>query len=181
MPQTLFCLAALLVFAGYGLTRHRTAAADEAVTVVSELEAAALRVAQEASVQAKNVAFDEADIGRDALRLAGDTDGLTEPAQFGRGLPAEADERASGRLDDVDDFHMRVVRTRAEVAGADVAFDVAFFVRYLDPATLQPVGRPTTLKEVVTLVSEVAPDGARPPARVTLRTQVNSIKLALHN
>lgn len=80
MTQTLFCLAAVLVFGTFAFTRHQTVAADERAEIVREIEAAALATAEDWAARAKDVAFD----------ATGAFDGLDTvvTARAGRGLVA---------------------------------------------------------------------------------------------
>lgn len=167
MQQTLFCLAALLVFSVFGLSRHRAIAADAHTEARRATEAAALATAERWAATLRDAAFDESDVPRTAMRLAGETAGLTPAARFG---PTE--EATAAAFDDVDDYHGfdRVETARAGLGLVSVRVRIA--VRYADPATFAPTAGPTTAKSAVVTVTEVRSDGQTPasaalPVRMT--------------
>ena len=167
MQQTLFALAALLVFSLTALSEHRSFASSEHRAVVGNLELAASDVASGYLVRALGRAYDEADVLPEApLRLT--TVGLTPT------LGPEVGETLA-TYDDVDDFHGLALTDSMLFDGSGLRFDVAVTVRYVDPANPRTgSATPTLAKEVVVTVVERSPAGNRPPARCTLRRVVTA-------
>jgi hypothetical protein len=162
MAQTLLALAALLALSTYSLGQHRHAVALDRGTEHLEVELAATDLARSWLAAATDLAFDEADVGRPALRFT--PHGLTPHDSLG----PEAGELGPILYDDVDDYHHpEGVVTPDSVAwdGGFLPFDVAVAVRYValtDPDA--PAGSPTLAKEIVVSVRE------RPAAQLGRRT-----------
>jgi hypothetical protein len=177
MQQVLLSLAAVLVFAVFGLTRHQALAAGERAERTREIETAALQVAERWGARIRDTAFDEADLTRPSMRLLGEIDGLTPPSAFG---PTE--EALLADFDDVDDFH-GLDAPDSERAGLGLTpFRVQVSVRYADPATFGAAAGATTAKEALLVVTEVLPAGAdRPPVRVQLPVRVTPARQFLHS
>ena len=175
MQQTLFCLAAVLVFALFGLSRQRALAADEQAEVRRETEAAALATAERWAATLKDAAFDEADVPRTAMRLSGETAGLASPAAF-----RDAGEATPAAYDDVDDYDGldRTETSRAALGLVSVRVRIA--VAYADPATFASAAGPTTAKVAVVTVTEVRADG-RAPVTATLPVRVTPAGQFLHS
>jgi hypothetical protein len=177
MQQVLFCLAAILVFAVFSLTRHEALASGERAEMKREVETAALEVAERWTARVRDTAFDEADLARAQMRLQGELDGLTPLASFG---PTE--EAFPGDFDDVDDFDRLDVPDSEQVGLGVSPFRVQISVRYADPATFGPAAGPTTAKEALVTVTEVLPPGAtRPPVRVQMPVRVTPARQFLHS
>ncbi len=174
MQQTLLCLAAVLVFSLFGLSRHRALAADERAEVRRETEAAALATAERWAATLTDAAFDEADLDRtQPMRLAGQTTGLTPKARFGA-----REEATVAAFDDIDDYAGYDRTETARAALGLVLLRVHIDVAYADPATFAPVSGSlvTTAKVAVVTVTEVRTDGqtrvtATLPVRVTPASQ----------
>ncbi len=174
MQQTLFCLAAVLVFSVFGLSRHRAIAADAHAETRRATEAAALATAERWAATLQDAAFDEADVPRTAMRLAGETAGLTPAARFG---PTE--EATPAAFDDVDDYDGLDRSETARAALGLVSVRVRIAVRYADPATFAPAAGRTTAKVAVVTVTEVRTDG-RTPATASLPVRVTPAGQFLH-
>ncbi len=183
MPQTLLVVAAAMVLALFGLNRQRAIAADERAVVGREAEAAALATGERWAGIARDLAFDEGDVGALRMRLQGDVAGLS--SQLGRETGESLADLAT--LDDVDDLAGLAVVEDAPVAGGVVAFTVTATAAYAVPRTwaVSPSGAPTTAKVVRIVVREVTgvPGGrtGRPAVEVTLPVRVSAALQHVHN
>ncbi len=83
MSQTIFAIAAILVFSIFALNQHRAHAAAERTAMGSEVELAATDVARAALIEATSLAFDEALMGQTVFQA--DPDDLTRFRDFGPG------------------------------------------------------------------------------------------------
>ncbi|MEM1115540.1 MAG: hypothetical protein AAF845_14170 [Bacteroidota bacterium] len=188
MSQLIYCLAAIVILALYGLNRHQTQAAGERTLISREVESGALQVAERWAARIKDRAFDEADVAAAEPRID-DLTGLTDPAFLGVSTADEVLSEAPAhgtdfaRFDDVDDF--------AEVSGIDtlwvgaeratpLLFQVDIDVRYVNAATLAPSAGTTLAKEAVVQVVGPLIDG-RPAARVRVPVHTTAARQFLHN
>ena len=114
-------------------------------------------------------AYDEADIGRVALRFT--TDSLTTPGAFG----PDPGEIGPAAFDDVDDFDGLAAADSVLWDGGALPFDVTIAVRYVLPATPDvEAGSPTLAKEIAVTVQERSTSlRERRPVRGTLRAIVS--------
>lgn len=173
MPQTLLVVASMIVLGLFGLTRHRAELADERAGMGREIEGAALAVGERWTGIARDLAFDEADVGSAQIRLAGNVAGLT--TRLGR----EAGESLTDltTLDDVDDLAGASLSEAAAVGSGVVSFTVTATAKYAVPRTWadSPRNAPTTAKMVTIVVTEVTsgPTG-RPPVEVTLPVRLSA-------
>ncbi len=179
MPQTLLVVASVIVLSLFGLNRHRAELADERAGIGLEIEGAALAVGERWTGIARDLAFDEADVGSAQIRLAGNVTGLS--ATLGR----EAGESLADltTLDDVDDLNgLGTTETTAAGSGV-VSFTVTARAKYAVPRTWadSPSNAPTTAKIVEVVVTEVTTGTTgttgvtgRPPVRVTLPVRLSA-------
>ncbi|HEX9951591.1 MAG TPA: hypothetical protein VGB53_07470 [Rubricoccaceae bacterium] len=178
MPQTLLVVASVILLAVYSLNRHRSIAADERSAIGREVEAAALDVGERWTGLARDLAFDEADVGAVQMRLQGNVAGLT--ATPGR----EAGETLADvtTLDDVDDLDGLSVTQAAAAGEGAVSFTVTARVRYAVPGTWVPTSAPTTAKIVTVEVRELTTGPTqRPPVALTLPVRVSAALQFVHN
>lgn len=167
MPQFILILAATIILGLYGYSQHEGQARDDRATMVREIEAAALNVAEEWSGHVRDLAFDEADVGAREVRVRNETDGLT----LAFGPEAGEDPNDPRSFDDVDDFHEFSRRVTSPVGrGANqVAFDVEVEVSYARLSDWQPVHGITTAKVVnVTVRESTTAQRGRPLVQVVL-------------
>lgn len=173
MQQTLLVIASVIVLAVFGLTRHRNAAADERAGMNREIETAALAVGERWTGLVRDLAFDEADVGSDVMRLTGNVAGLT--ATLGRDAGETTADLTT--LDDVDDVAGLAATEAAAVGAGAVSFTVTATAIYAVPRTWapSPLNAPTTAKIVTVVVREVAAGRTeRPPVVVTLPVRISS-------
>lgn len=181
MSQVLYCLAAVLVFALFGLSRQTSEADDRRALDVLEVETAAHDVAQRWAARIRSLPFDEADRLRAAIRRdpVRDVADLTPESGFGPGL--EGGETAP---DDVDDLHGVSVRDTAWVGPArdrPLLFDVFVEVRYAATTasgTAYP-GTPTLAKEARVIVLETQ-TAREAPVRVEVPVHTTAARQFLH-
>ena len=174
MHQTLLCLAAVLVFATFGVTRHRALAADERAEIRRATEATALATAERWAATLRDAAFDEADAAHATMRLSGETAGLHAPAAF-----HDAGETAA-TFDDVDDYDGLDTVETARAGMGFVSVRVRVAVAYADPGTFAPAAGLTTAKVATVTVTEVRADGQTPVA-ATLAVRVTPAGQFLHS
>lgn len=175
MSQALYCLAAVLVFALFGLSRQTSEAHERRALDVLEVETAAHDVAQQWAARVRSQPFDEAD--RLLVEIRRDETGLTPVGDLG----LEAGETVP---DDMDDFNEVAVRDTAWVGplrDRPLLFDVAIEVRYvaLDGAGEMIIsGTPTLAKEAVVTVLEA--ETAALPVRIEVPVQTTAARQFLH-
>ena len=167
MQQTLFALAALLVFSFYAMGRHQTDAEVEHDAIGSEIETAVADVARATLLGATRLAFDEEDVGRSGFRTQppGSTPGPDggEPG----GTPS-----GTAPFDDVDDYHGWTRELAAPVGTDSVRVRVTAEVVYVYPSA--PSGAaassPQLAKRVTVSAVELptAPLRGRAPMRAEL-------------
>ncbi|MEM8598883.1 MAG: hypothetical protein AAGF99_03085 [Bacteroidota bacterium] len=182
MQQTLFSLAAIFSFSILGYTMHRNAIETEQEAYMAEIEAQAFDHALFVANEIKQLAFDEADVGRTQMRSDGDTAGLTPPAALGR----DADERTFRDVDDLDDLRQGAYKRNWRLGNGQVRLRTRFDVVYVDPMNFEreigPEEGPTTAKMVTIIVTEEDPiPGASAPIEVTLKVPLTPSKLFLHH
>ncbi|MGB3541464.1 hypothetical protein [Rubrivirga sp.] len=177
MSQVLYCIAAVIVFALFGLSRHTTEAHDRRTFDTLEVETAAHDVAQRWAARVRSHSFDEADRLRVEIRR--DLGGLTPSADFGL-------EGGEISFDDVDDFDDVTARRDTAWVGPNrdraLLFDVDIDVRYvaLDGAgDVVPSGTPTLAKEARIVVLEADASSAL-PVRIEVPIQVTAAGQFLH-
>ena len=175
MSQTLLVVAAVVVLAVFGLNRHRGIAADERASIGREIETAVLETADRWAGLARDLAFDEADVNSEVMRIQGNVTALSTR------LGPDADETLSNlaSLDDVDDLAglslTEYVNVGSGVVPFTVTIDATTGVRYADPRTWALSATPTTAKILTLVVREVTTGATgRPPVVVTLPVRVSS-------
>ena len=169
MPQTLLAVAASIILAVYGLSRHQALAADERAAIGREVEDAAAHVAERWAALARDLAFDEADIGKTQVRFRGNVTGLSSRL----GLDAGESLTDLTTLDDADDLHGYDATETALVADGAVPLRVRITASYV--ANAAPTASLTTAKVVTVTVSEVTSGPTRRvPVQVTLPVRVTS-------
>lgn len=167
MPQSILILAAAIILGILGLSRHQARAEDDRASMVREVEAAALSVAERWSSHVRDLAFDEADVGAREVRVRNDDTGLSTSL----GPDAGEDGSDPRTFDDVDDFSGYTLRETTPVGrGVEtVAFDVEVSAEYANPVNWQTASSPTTAKQVTVSVREVASgERGRPLVRVAI-------------
>ncbi len=166
MPQYILILAASIILGVLGLSRHSDQAKDDRDTMVREIEAAALTVAEKWAGHARDLAFDEADIGAPEVRLQGDASGLSAVL----GLDAGESHSAPHSFDDVDDFHGLSRQDSASVLkDVTFVFDITITAGYTQGAGWATSATPTTSKAVTVRVREVVTGNqGRAPVEVVL-------------
>lgn len=170
MPQTLLAVAASILLAVYGLSRHQALAADERASIGREVESAAGHVAERWAALARDLAFDESDVGQTQVRFRGNVAGLS--ARLG----VDAGERLSDvtTLDDADDLHGLDATEMAVVGDGVVPLRVRITATYATGGAT-PTASPTTAKVITVVVAEVTSGPTRrPPVQVTLPVRVTS-------
>lgn len=173
MPQTLLVVASVVILSVYGMNRHRAVAAGERAVIGREVEAAALAIGERWTGLARDLAFDEADVGAGEIRLRGNVVGLT--TRFG----PEAGETLNDltTLDDVDDIHGLVLTDRAFVSTGDVVYTVRATVTYANPTTWAVSASPSTAKILTVVVTEVTSGQTqRPRVEVTLPVRLSAAR-----
>jgi hypothetical protein len=185
VPQTLLVVASVVILSVYGLNRHHAVAADERAVVGREVETAALAIGERWTGLARDLAFDESDVGAAEIRLRGNALGLS--TRFG----ADAGEGLTDltTLDDVDDIHGLSLTDRAFVSAGEVSYTVRAAVTYANPTTWAPlgtatpdaptgsVGAPSTAKILTVVVREVTSGATRrPPVVVTLPVRLSAAR-----
>ena len=176
--STLVVVASVILLAVYSLNRHRAIAADERAAIGREVEAAALAVGERWTGLARDLAFDEGDVGATRMRLQGNIAGLTVTP--GR----EAGETFADltTLDDVDDLNGLTTTDAAAVAEGAVSFTVTAAAHYAVPGTWAASTAPTTAKIVTVVVREVTTGRTdRPPVVLTLPVRVSAALQFVHN
>jgi hypothetical protein len=177
MQQVLYAVAALLVFAVFGMTRHEAIARGERAEVTREVETAALEVADRWNSRLRDTAFDESDLSRPQMRLEGELDGLTPVANFG-----VHEEALVAEFDDIDDFDLLDVTESEAVSLGRTTFRIQISVRYADTATFGAVAGLSTAKVATVTVTEVLPSSTtRPPVRVEMPVRVTPARQFLHS
>lgn len=167
MPQAILIVAAAVILGLLGLSRHEARARDHRALEQQEIEAVALRMAERWAGAARDLAFDEADVARDEIRLRNDVAGLSSRLGPDAGETA-ADPRT---FDDVDDYH-GFTRTDAAAVGAGVGtvdLEVRVEVTYARTSDWSPTGTASTAKLAVVTVREAGTrERGRPAVRVAL-------------
>ena len=178
MQQVLLTVVAAVILGYLGLSRHQSHARDERASMVRELEAAALSLAEQWSGEVRALAFDEADLSRMQVRLGSDLSGLTSVL----GPEAGEDPADPGTFDDADDFNgYSVVETApfTDGTGAMQTFQVRLSVSYADPTTWAPSTTPKTAKIATVTVEEtggLAAKQERPPVTVSLPVRLTPLR-----
>lgn len=181
MNQTLLCLAAVVVFALFGVTRHRTLAADEQAEARREAEAATLATAERWAATIADASFDQADVTRTTLRLSNDTADLAAAAtEFGVHDPGETTAADFDDVDDYDDLDVsETARAAMGVLPVRVRVEVAYVALQAD-GTFAESPTPTTTKAATITVTEASATG-RTPAHATLTVRVTPAGQFLHS
>ena len=167
MQQTLLALAAVLAFSVYAFSQHQATADVEKKVVTAEYEHAAAELAQRRLATVVTYGFDEADLGREGVRLT--AAGLSR-------LGPDDGEITEADFDDVDDFHAAPARPVDVLwMGQPLAFTDSVSVQYVDPVSLQPSATPTLAKEI-TVTLRALPAGwiGTPPVVAELRQIVSA-------
>ena len=152
MQQTLLCLLGIVVLSLYGFSRQESYTQRERGEMQREIEVAALGVFGRWESHLKTQAFDQASV--DAARVRGmyDTFGLTPAAALG--LDIGESHAAITSLNDFDDFDGYSESHPYPVRGANLDFDIAITVEYVQPTNPTLVSSsPTTAKRATLSVT----------------------------
>ena len=171
MQQTLFALAAILVFSTYAVNRHQTDAEVEHDAIAAEIETAVTEVARARLLDATRLAFDEQDVGRPGIRTTPPTSTPGPDTGEPGGAPS-----GPAPYDDVDDYH-GWTETLAVPVGTDSvrvrASAEVLYVHASDPSAPGGAGSPTTTKRVTVTAVELPAGALR--GRVPARAEISRI------